>query len=408
MIRNHLNHHHHNLFGHRNRHRFIIKRRTLLFLFVLFSSCLVGIYYFLNMSYQLLSTSDYDNHHQQQHHQKSEGKNQNVEREDDDAVDEIQSSRNLANTTPSLYTYGVCVMTRVHNCAYMISEWIEYHRAAGVHHFYIADDCSTDDGRTHYILNKYQTTGLVTFNASQPFNNCSNHQPDEDNLFRMLFQIARYQCDWLGIWDVDEYITTTSNHHWDKHSLYSFLENNSYHGFYRLPWWIMSSGMLEERPQGLIIENYHHGKLAMDHIKTLSKTSLISNWGFSLYPFAYEPNVSEDVVNYLTTPHLHEEEFIKNESCTYPTSSLYLRHYMGLSFEEYMYGRGSYKITSNGWVNPWAINPRSSWLTSFNFTSNCTMEGELFKRKMIQRVRVALKKMWGSEVGPQLKEKGPW
>lgn len=43
-----------------------------------------------------------------------------------------------------------------------VAEWIEYHAAFGVGHFFIVDDCSTDDGKTRAVLDIYRRAGLVS------------------------------------------------------------------------------------------------------------------------------------------------------------------------------------------------------------------------------------------------------
>lgn len=48
------------------------------------------------------------------------------------------------------YKNKICLLTRVKNVAYLLPQWLEYHIASGVDHFYIVNDCSDDNGNVRY------------------------------------------------------------------------------------------------------------------------------------------------------------------------------------------------------------------------------------------------------------------
>ena len=74
----------------------------------------------------------------------------------------VQATVNPADNAPSLYKHKFCALTRVRNIPRTVAEWIEYHAALGVGHFFIVDDCSTDDGKTRAVLDIYRQAGLVS------------------------------------------------------------------------------------------------------------------------------------------------------------------------------------------------------------------------------------------------------
>ena len=50
------------------------------------------------------------------------------------------------------YKNKICLLTRVKNVAYLLPQWLEYHIASGVDHFYIVNDCSDDNGNVRYSV----------------------------------------------------------------------------------------------------------------------------------------------------------------------------------------------------------------------------------------------------------------
>lgn len=58
------------------------------------------------------------------------------------------------------YEYNLAVCTIFKDCSPYLKEWIEFHRLAGVEHFYLYDNSSTDHPRR--VLKKYIEKGIVT------------------------------------------------------------------------------------------------------------------------------------------------------------------------------------------------------------------------------------------------------
>ena len=58
-----------------------------------------------------------------------------------------------SQTLRDRYKKKICLLTRVKNVAYLLPQWIEFHIASGVDHFYIVNDCSSDNDNLRFFLN---------------------------------------------------------------------------------------------------------------------------------------------------------------------------------------------------------------------------------------------------------------
>ena len=144
--------------------------------------------------------------------------------------------------------------------------------------------------------------------------------------------------------DVDEYMFPVENPRAIRF-LPGLLRNRS---IIRMPWYLMSTHGHETRKSGLIIERFTNGIMNM-HVKTFVKTSLISDWRNSHYPVFISENMS-----FYGHPFVYAWEMNFSIPCPKPkVSPIFLKHFQGLSWQEYMELRGSRNITSAGEVNPW-------------------------------------------------------
>ena len=320
---------------------------------------------------------------------------------------QLSESSLRSSSTPTKYKgniYPLCALTRVRNVAFMIPQWIEYHVIAGVDHFFIADDCSTDPS-VHRILNAYQDLGIVTF---LPFPRgkefCENHVGNEGVLFNILFLEAKPKCEWVGIWDVDEYVASTDLAFFGN--LFAYL-NASVDPLVRLPWFIVGSEGLESGQGRLIVENYHHGYLLDGHIKTIGRSSAIKSWTYSLHPGGPESYTFNDstLLKRYTSNGLFPDEVIETNDdhgrkCKLCRATFFLKHYMFMSWEEYMMGRGSWNRTSNNDKSPWAQKPREMWLIGQRPEVMTCVWAEKYSEKMAPLVNEVLEKRWGQKKSP--------
>ena len=86
--------------------------------------------------------------------------------------------------------YRICAMTQVRDASKFIPDWIRYHRRIGIDHFYIFDNNSTE------IYAEDPDAEFIRF-------------PWKKSQFQALTygaQMVQSRCQWLAVFDVDEYI----------------------------------------------------------------------------------------------------------------------------------------------------------------------------------------------------------
>ena len=162
--------------------------------------------------------------------------------------------------------------------------------------------------------------------------------PNENKLFDMLLGMAKPVCDWIGVWDLDEYLTISDPLLWGN--VLGFLERHD-RGIVRLPWWVLGSEGHETKPPGLLLENYRHGFLQTEHVKTVVRSGIVLSWTFSLYPLEYAKDSAlsdPSLYWYYTQIRLQPDEFTSSRladgtECQLPVSPIFLKHYMSRSFQ---------------------------------------------------------------------------
>lgn len=100
------------------------------------------------------------------------------------------------------YKYELAIASMFRNCAPYIKEWVEYHRLAGVDHFWLYDDASTDDWQSE--LAPYIESGLVEvfyWPAGKP-----NWTLDQNRAFQDGLKRAVGVAKWIALIDLDEFI----------------------------------------------------------------------------------------------------------------------------------------------------------------------------------------------------------
>jgi hypothetical protein len=93
---------------------------------------------------------------------------------------------------------GVALCTRIKDEAPVLTEWLEYYRAAGIDHFFIYESFSSDNFRE--VLRPWIDQGLVTLIADWPYVPVTPHA-EEDCILRALNRF-----EWVGFLDVDEFL----------------------------------------------------------------------------------------------------------------------------------------------------------------------------------------------------------
>ena len=316
--------------------------------------------------------------------------------------------------TPSA-RFFLCVMTKVKamtpSSGCNVLEWLEYHLALGVDHFWVTDDCSRTPGNLLPLLSHYQTLGRVTLVTpyTRP-QDCADYRPNEGATYRRMFfaNRAREQCEWIVNLDYDEYVTFWA---WGdvlhNNSLPHYLAAHAF-SFLRLPWWVLGNQGHEAKPRGLVLESYTAGSLERPrYVKTIARVSDIVNFqsphlpqpspslsnvsllSTSRHPArALPPGVPRDpnmtVLRYTAWNTLHDEEKTLATLPLLPTRALapsapsappapstivlpvpateiFLKHYKYLSWEEFVKQRAATPTLPNGRTNYWSLDARAVW-----------------------------------------------
>ena len=97
----------------------------------------------------------------------------------------------------NLFLYDVAIVAILKNEGHYLKEWLDYHLLAGVDHFYLYDNESTDDYSE--IVAPYVKAGLVT----------SKYFPGESMQFAAYDEAVRdyrFACRYMAFVDLDEFI----------------------------------------------------------------------------------------------------------------------------------------------------------------------------------------------------------
>ena len=114
----------------------------------------------------------------------------------------------------------IVVVSSMKNEGCFILEWIAHHMAVGVTHFLIyTNDC---DDQTNAILDRLAALGHVT-RVDNPFNREGGQKPQRGALNDAINHPLVKEADWVGVIDVDEFITI---HHGDRTLPGLFAEMN--------------------------------------------------------------------------------------------------------------------------------------------------------------------------------------
>lgn len=281
------------------------------------------------------------------------------------------------------YKYETCILTRIKDTAYLLPQWIEYHLYVGFDRIFISSDCSLNQDELFWA-NFYSHLGEITFYDLQEFNNCSDksRKPKEYALIHDLYIKAKDVCKWITVIDVDEYISPVKNNIKYNKFIKSILSSHST-PIYRMPWYVMSTNGLETRPVNtFIIDAFKNGQFKIPWngnriiIKTFIQSVLTADWNSS-----HVPKLRKDIKHGLFNHFSYQkksnsiyarpnEMTVISSNCLQPTSPLYIRHFMGLSWNDYVIIRQSRMLDSDGNLNPW--KGRHMWLLmNFTETESC-------------------------------------
>lgn len=231
----------------------------------------------------------------------------------------------------------------VRNEACYIKEWIEYHRLAGVSRFYIYDNESEDNLRE--VLQPYVDEGLVVLTD---FPGRWRQMPAYNDALRR----CRYKTRWLALIDADEFLVPVRDE-----DLVCFLKKYEKYPGVVVNWVLYDSGGHENRPEGLVIENYRtvHGT---DHPRDHNVKSVVN-------PRRVKLCGSPHYCSYRRGCAVNENfEQVKGPSTAERSiAKIRLNHYFSKSYDEYLAkvsrGRisslGQYRLNREDYLFPDAV-----------------------------------------------------
>ncbi|CAN8101413.1 unnamed protein product [Discula destructiva] len=277
--------------------------------------------------------------------------------------------------------HDMCVATRVHEEAHNLIEWIEYHHVLGFTKFFIHDDCSKDE--TWEVLQRYASIGLVeplTHEYCEP-----NRVPYEQGLIDAAFQAARAECDWVAVFDVDEFITQQTDLH--NGTLLEWAQAlDPQWPYMRMVWQVVGNDGRIFPTDTLLTHTYTHGDYRPQHFKTFIKTEAVIQWGYSLWPTqfagAYE-HVRSRLVDLVKDA--SDTRFVDGVSL--PSAPFFLNHFVVKSLLEFLAVRSARIKTSNGEQSPWHNHPLESW-SGFNIDTPAI--GREWTRTMADKTAAAM------------------
>ena len=139
-------------------------------------------------------------------------------------------------------------MTRLAVCAIFkneapyLLEWIAWHHAAGVAHFFLYDNDSSDDGAA--VIQRSPLAGLVTL-TRWPF------RPGQLPAYQHFIANFAATCDWVAFIDVDEFIVPLR-----EKTIGAVLDQRRDFAAVLVHWRVFGPSGHVARPDGLVVQNY--------------------------------------------------------------------------------------------------------------------------------------------------------
>jgi len=132
-----------------------------------------------------------------------------------------------------------------------LKEWIEFHKLVGVEHFYLYNNCSTDDFLS--VLKPYIDKGIVELidwpYASSSWENWLYEV--QASAYTNCILLAQKKVKWLAIIDIDEFLTPMSST-----KVLDILQDYEEFGGVGFNWKLFGhAGLMDLKPNRLLIES---------------------------------------------------------------------------------------------------------------------------------------------------------
>lgn len=178
------------------------------------------------------------------------------------------SKLNMRPPSPQASRFGVAIVAIVKNEGRFIKEWALFHALAGVRHFYIYDNGSTDD--TCEKLNLALPHEAVTIIPwDQSLTSGRGGSELHNQVLAFAHALANYggAFRWMAFIDVDEFIVPKMHN-----SIDDALSEVSEAAHISLPWHMFGRSGHEATPAGGIVKNF------LKRMKTVQATGHALNW----------------------------------------------------------------------------------------------------------------------------------
>jgi len=148
----------------------------------------------------------------------------------------------------SKYYLSMCAIFK--NEAQYLKEWIEFHQLAGVEHFYLLNNRSTDDYQK--VLEPYVKRGIVNlYQWNYTLEDFKNWAQMQRTAYNKIIQKHKFDTTWLAIIDIDEFLFPTK-----KNNLKEFLKDYEEFGGVCANWVMFGTNNVNKIPQNkLLIES---------------------------------------------------------------------------------------------------------------------------------------------------------
>lgn len=154
--------------------------------------------------------------------------------------------------TPEPGRHGLALVAMMRNEARYIAEWVEFHRLAGVEHFFIYDNGSTD-GSAAAFRNATSPDELTLFPWNMEVSDMKRDLPIDVQVLATAHAISNFggRFRWMAALDLDEFLFPVK-----ENSLLDALADLEHVSNISLPWAHFGRCGHQTRPAGGIVRNY--------------------------------------------------------------------------------------------------------------------------------------------------------
>lgn len=158
----------------------------------------------------------------------------------------------VSTPIPTADRGGLAVVCIVRNVAKDIAEWIEFHRRAGVEHFIVYDNGSTDDLET--VLFPYTDAGIVRtlpWNLSGQDADTGRHITAQATAYAHAITTFGSHFERIAFIDIDEFLVPKC-----APTLMECIAKAGSPSNMSLPWHMFGHSGHATRPEGGVVQNY--------------------------------------------------------------------------------------------------------------------------------------------------------